>query len=60
MFDTCHKKLQRLVNDVRSWQEEWECQLLVEEIHVRGAQTLEYFVFPKIYRKYLFELSFLH
>jgi len=55
MFDTCHKKLWRLVNNVKSWQEKWEHQVLVEEVCVRGVRTSEYFVFPKICHKYFFE-----
>jgi len=45
---------------MRSWQEKWECRLLVGEVHVRDMQTSEYFVFPKICCKHLFEFSFLH
>ena len=52
MFDTCHKKLRRLANDAKSWQEKRGRQLLVGEVCVRGAQTSESCVFPKPCRKY--------
>ena len=39
---------------MRSWQEKWEWQLLVEEIHARDTRTSEYFVFLKICHKFSF------
>jgi len=56
MFDTCHRKLRRLAKDTRSYQKKWGRQLLVGEIHVRGARISEFYVFLKLCRKYLFEL----
>ena len=52
MFDTCHKKLWRLTNNAKSWQEKWERQSLVGEVCVRGAQTSESCVFFKPCHKY--------
>ena len=42
------RKLQRPVNDARSWQEKWKCRLLVEEVYVRDVQTLEFCAFLKL------------
>jgi len=44
---------------MRSWQEKWEYQVLVEEVCIRGVWTLEYFVFLKICHKSLSEFLFL-
>ena len=58
MFDICPKKLQSPTNDVRSWQEKWEWQLLVEAIHVRGAQILGFYVSHKIYCEFFVKLFY--
>jgi len=58
VFDTCHRKLQRLAKDARSYQKKLGRQLSVEEICVRGAQISESYIFLKLCRKYLFELPY--
>jgi len=46
--DICLKKVQRLINGVRSWQRRWKYQLWVEEVCARGAQTSESYAYFKI------------
>ena len=60
MFDICQKKLWRPINNVKSWQEKWGCQLLVGKVCVRDVQTSESCAFLKICHEFSFNFPSVH